>query len=338
MFSQLHLFPHNPYPVPPPPPIAHKVWILDCASCGLFLTNRGMKAVLLLRPNVSLYSSDALPVNCSAYSPNADALRPPPVPSGHPPRTCECLTQTLCCHGCGTTVGYMIVIPCTRCTSSITATNRATNGHRFVFHSSEIRGTERHYIHAEPGVHIVAPILAAPVAHANRSFSTPDATSTPPRPEYLPSPPLDSPDISPPFSNSPSPDSSALPPYTRPVHSIARRSPPTSVPSHHPYSTSPPPLAHAYLPPNHYHQHSISANSSTESSKDIMSPPTRLKPGNVVYWHHLSRHGEIPGVTDDERARGPCDGCRDAATPGGKGAGADSKTAIRGKKMMFFDR
>ncbi len=41
---QIHLFPHNPYtPSPPPPPIAHKVWILDCKSCGSFLTNRGMK-------------------------------------------------------------------------------------------------------------------------------------------------------------------------------------------------------------------------------------------------------------------------------------------------------
>ena len=125
---------HNPYPPPQPPQVVHKVWILDCRSCGTFLTNRGMKAsllpvlegspclktdlnfqaVLLLRPNVSLFSTDALPVNCSAYSTNPDALRPPPcrpstAVSG--PRTCECLTQTLCCHTCGTAVGYMIVIP-----------------------------------------------------------------------------------------------------------------------------------------------------------------------------------------------------------------------------------
>lgn len=39
-----HLFPQNPYPAPPPQPaIAHKVWLLDCRSCGKFLTNRGMK-------------------------------------------------------------------------------------------------------------------------------------------------------------------------------------------------------------------------------------------------------------------------------------------------------
>lgn len=38
---------HAPYvripPLLPPPPVPHKVWILDCKSCGNFLTNRGMK-------------------------------------------------------------------------------------------------------------------------------------------------------------------------------------------------------------------------------------------------------------------------------------------------------
>lgn len=134
--SHIHIHHHNPYPPPQPPQLVHKVWILDCRSCGTFLTNRGMKAsllpisfsyvhpapksnpifqaVLLLRPNVSLFSTDALPVNCSAYSTNPDALRPPPCrPSSTPSalRTCECLTQTLCCHTCGAAVGYMIVIP-----------------------------------------------------------------------------------------------------------------------------------------------------------------------------------------------------------------------------------
>lgn len=111
------------------PSVAHKVWLLECKHCLTFLTNRGMKvrivrwhaqravinarsspqAVLLLRPHVALYSTDALPVNCSAYS-----ARPPSIesqPNGQQPRTCECLTQTLCCHGCGTNVGYTIVVP-----------------------------------------------------------------------------------------------------------------------------------------------------------------------------------------------------------------------------------
>lgn len=111
------------------PSVAHKVWLLECKHCLTFLTNRGMKvrvvrwhalrpviegrsapqAVLLLRPHVALYSTDALPVNCSAYS-----ARPPLAeyqPKEQQSRTCECLTQTLCCHGCGTSVGYTIVVP-----------------------------------------------------------------------------------------------------------------------------------------------------------------------------------------------------------------------------------
>lgn len=35
--------PHPPRMTRLPPPILHKVWILDCQSCGTFLTNRGMK-------------------------------------------------------------------------------------------------------------------------------------------------------------------------------------------------------------------------------------------------------------------------------------------------------
>lgn len=38
---------HNPYPPSQPPQLVHKVWILDCRSCGTFITNRGMKASLL---------------------------------------------------------------------------------------------------------------------------------------------------------------------------------------------------------------------------------------------------------------------------------------------------
>ena len=32
--------------MPPPPPPLHKVWIVDCKACGMFLTNRGMKVRL----------------------------------------------------------------------------------------------------------------------------------------------------------------------------------------------------------------------------------------------------------------------------------------------------
>ncbi|KAI8975872.1 hypothetical protein BD414DRAFT_497182 [Trametes punicea] len=213
----------QPFVAPPAPPIPHKVWILKCKTCGTFLTNRGMKAVLLLRPNVPLYSTDALPINCSAFSPPSEAPLPAPSlsvsshgpassgasysrsarssvsgPGGngdgpqqggtsleHPPsRTCECLTQTLCCHGCGNPVGYMIVSPCQRCTSSITANNRSTNGHRFVFYSSEITASERHYVPGEPGVtafHPPPPASSSAQTAQSGLTNISVGTGTPPR-------------------------------------------------------------------------------------------------------------------------------------------------------------
>ncbi|KDR75790.1 hypothetical protein GALMADRAFT_122086 [Galerina marginata CBS 339.88] len=321
--NQLHLFPPNPYPHPSPP-IAHKVWILDCNTCDTFLTNRGMKAVLLLRPNVSLYSSDALPDNCSAYSSSPEALRPHRSNgSSSQSRTCECLTQTLCCHTCGSAIGYMIVLPCTRCTSSISATNRATNGHRFVFHSSEVSGTERHYIQDEPGVmpfnppvFVPPPPPAMPTPHHVAYPSPPypfygqqqSRSVSPPvfRSDYLPTPPLEfaTPAYATSRHESPEPDASPL--YTR-VYSpqATTRSPPLAIPvqSHYyPLSPtspsvdwssdgSPPPLDSPTFYP--------------ADQKEPPLPPPSLKPGDVIFWHHLARNGEIPGVTDDEQARYP---------------------------------
>jgi hypothetical protein len=68
-----------------------------------------LQAVLLLCPNIRLYSTDAMPANCS--SPPASSM--PKLCPSEPPvqRTCDCLTQTLCCHGCGDQCGYAIVTP-----------------------------------------------------------------------------------------------------------------------------------------------------------------------------------------------------------------------------------
>ncbi|PBK74469.1 hypothetical protein ARMSODRAFT_952112 [Armillaria solidipes] len=334
--QQLHIFPSNPYPsvLPPAPPIPHKVWILDCKSCGTFLTNRGMKAVLLLRPNVALYSSDALPVNCSAYTSSPEALQPPscrPSSSNSSQRTCECLTQTLCCHGCGAIVGYMIVIPCNRCTSSITSSNRATNGHRFVFHSSEIIGTERHYILDEPGVlpyeHPYPPVsslvsLVYPPHHPqtmhSRLFNPHYQSSPAHRPENLPTPPADASPLS---STSTSPIYGTFP-FTEQHNFSTDR-------THESPPRAPRPLPHSERP---YPFVSVPSQSSSilrpssaesDSSDDSIPPPLvspsfpyglpseqteaslpcRLKPGDVLYWHHLTRQGEIPGVKEDARAR-----------------------------------
>ncbi|KAI0063567.1 hypothetical protein BV25DRAFT_1802024 [Artomyces pyxidatus] len=234
----------SPTPHAQPPQVAHKVWLIDCRSCHKFLTNRGMKAVLLLRPHVPLYSTDALPINCSAHSATPPPLLPPP--SDATPRTCECLTQTLCCHGCGNSVGYMIVIPCTRCMSTMSATNRTTNGHRFVFHSSEVVASERHYTAREPGI---LPLYTDP-HHAQPA-------------SFLPSPPAPTPA---------SPGSPSMPPLE-------------------PAAESPFPVPFETL----------------DAQKPDPEPepaPYALRAGDVLYWHHLARNGEIPGVVDDRHARG----------------------------------
>ncbi|GAK63019.1 protein FAM72A [Moesziomyces antarcticus] len=142
----------------------HKVYLLNCKHCGNFLSDRGMKAVLLLKPNITLYSTDIVPSTCgpftaaSAFHGGADPNEPPVE------RTCECLTQSLGCYGCGAQVGYNIISPCTRCTSSVMKHSRSSNGHRTVLHCSEIAVRERRYIPGEPGVRAQPPRVIQTVA------------------------------------------------------------------------------------------------------------------------------------------------------------------------------
>ncbi|EMD37687.1 hypothetical protein CERSUDRAFT_114321 [Gelatoporia subvermispora B] len=359
-------------PPQPPPPVAHKVWILDCKSCGTFLTNRGMRAVLLLRPNVPLFSSDALPINCSAssagISPSSSAHRSPTTPSAQnshttpsefqtriPGRTCECLTQTLCCHGCGNAVGYMIVVPCYRCTSSISANNRTTNGHRFVFYSSEISAGERHYV---PGEREVLPYKPRPnptYVDAQRGLQ-PTPTNlvppplTPPTPPSVPRTPgasalshIDAeqadPEMPPlePLPESPTPaapistvsfpvgpDSMAQPTIRLVFgesHTFDAFQPTRASPSGAgaPAPSSPPypgsPVADTAAP-------SAAVHVPGPAPQEV--PPELLKAGEVLYWHNLVRSGEIPAVCEDQRARGQparADVSDDAVQPpGGKHA------------------
>ncbi|EKM54112.1 uncharacterized protein PHACADRAFT_209933 [Phanerochaete carnosa HHB-10118-sp] len=305
--------PHPPQRVAPmmlPPPLLHKVWILDCQTCGTFLTNRGMKAVLLLRPSVPLYSTDALPINCSPYAVTAETTAAAASSSNshdqaHLPavaRTCECLTQTLWCQGCGTAVGYMIVTPCLRCTSSITPNNRSTNGHRFVFYSAEIIASERHYVPGECGINVDAQSPDAAPHHP-----TP-ATSPPRRSRHASGSPRSQRHVR---SSAPVPpprrrDSSASNSFVEPPSPRSDR------------SSSPPPLI-PLTPPRATHH----------------SRPGRLREGEVVFWHHLARSGEVPAVSDDPRAR--------AATEDEAAAGSDSasktkaeasqSTAVRAKMI-----
>lgn len=272
-----------------------------------------IQAVLLLRPSVPLYSTDAMPINCSAQamtassSANAPAQarpsEPRPVASGSQDadrispasRTCECLTQTLWCHGCGASVGYMIVVPCVRCTSSMTVTNRTTNGHRFVFYSSEITASERHYISDECGV--VSPAFSPFVP------SSPPGLP-PPRSRYISVTPSSSNaqiPSTPRSQRAPRPNSPESPRNRRHSNALNSRDntevvydpvSPTSSTS----SSSPPPLVPVTPPTMHRSRHSTSSSMSCPE-------PQPLRDGDVLYWHHLSRSGEIPAVADDPRAR-----------------------------------
>lgn len=136
----------------------HKVYLLNCKHCGNFLSDRGMKAVLLLKPNITLYSTDIVPTTCGPYFTSTtfhggvDPIEPPIE------RTCECLTQTLGCYGCGAQVGYNIISPCAQCTNSVMKHQRSSNGHRTVLHCSEISVRERRYVCGEPGVRAARPL------------------------------------------------------------------------------------------------------------------------------------------------------------------------------------
>jgi hypothetical protein len=90
--------------LPPPPaypPPAHKVYVIRCLHCATFFTDRGMRAILLLRPHVGLFSTDAAPVNVGPLFDGADDH----VHADEATRTCSCTSQSLGCHGCGSAIG-----------------------------------------------------------------------------------------------------------------------------------------------------------------------------------------------------------------------------------------
>ncbi|KAL7414738.1 hypothetical protein BDY24DRAFT_413955 [Mrakia frigida] len=159
--------------------LGHRVYLLSCSHCALPLTDRGMKAVLLLKPHISLYSTDAVPVNVGPlFIPDGGGE----APKDGPERTCDCLTQGLGCCGCGSLLGYYIAVACSRCTSSVAKNQRSANGHRFVFHQNEVVSTERLYTPNEPGVvssafPFTSLVCSSAVQTANLSLSTANSAS-----------------------------------------------------------------------------------------------------------------------------------------------------------------
>jgi hypothetical protein len=305
-----------PHSAPTPNP-GQKVYIVDCATCGSFLSSRGMKAsllfvisfnflcqltsdqaVLLLRPHIALYSTDALPVNCSAHATCSTSKARSTEASNQ--RTCSCLTQTLLCHGCGNPVGYMIVIPvclfllclpplgltgltqCEMCTSSSSADNRTTNNHRFVFHCGVVRAYERLFRSQEPYCLDVLPQPQDGMDHHSNplqpnllSIVSPRDLNLQPR-IHLPTPPPDD-----------------LQPVTQPAistPSLGVQNPATSE-----QQISSPIVVR--IPSNTSPIHN-------DYFSRLFSEAGVLKAGDVVYWHHLARNGEIPACCDHISTRG----------------------------------
>lgn len=93
---------HN---TPPPPAVQpqHRVYVLRCAHCDTFVSDRGMRAVLLLRPHITLFSTDACPSSCGPLYSSNDLE--PKSELEQVERTCDCLTQSLGCFCCGNVIG-----------------------------------------------------------------------------------------------------------------------------------------------------------------------------------------------------------------------------------------
>jgi len=224
-------------------------------------------------------------------------------------------------------------LQCARCTYSIAATSRATNGHRFVFHSSEVISTERHYISDEPGV-LPYETMAATQANLHQFVSSPVPTAihSNPRPSQWPQghqsdsrpspitsdyPRTHAPGLinstvdssSPRISDSvfQGPDSAVYPTLHASLSFSGRFAP-------HPYLRSQSPSL----------QHALHSSDRPLSAASFISPgsppafypsfpsnlpseqkqPGKLEYGDVLFWHHLARTGEFPGIEDDMRARG----------------------------------
>lgn len=230
--------------------------------------------------------------------------RPPTVA-----RTCECLTQTLWCQGCGTAVGYMIVTPCLRCTSSIIPNNRSTNGHRFVFYSAEIVASERYYIPGECGVRADAQSPSTVPYYPAPATSSPQRLRHPVTPQAQRS--LRSSGNGQPWSPHRRNRSSSSSSYElQSPHSDTSSSPPPLEP------VSPVHAMHRSLPPE----------------------PDPLQEGDVLFWHHLVRSGEIPAVSDDPRARAPAEDASSPTSESSSRAKADTMPTSNARAKMTAGR
>ena len=221
--------------------------------------------------------------------------------------------------------------PCVRCTTSISASQRATNGHRFVFYASEVEAGERGYIPGERGVHpykmqpLQVPLVPRGAVRVDRArqalrmYTEGRArTSLSPSAEARQRERTESSDSIPSLvsvSDTSAPSSPVSPsdaPGTRtPLSlSLARFPPPLLVDV--PLDTIPRGSIHVRSPSSPTAPPRAGENASPQAPPPTRVPPSpdagrpepqRLKAGDVLFWHHLVKSGEIPAVVEDHRAR-----------------------------------
>lgn len=168
-------------------------------------------------------------------------------------------------------------------------------------------------------------------SHQDQAYPQSRSYSPSLRSDYLPTPPLEFADPMllpsgghPSFGSNPYPPINTSnanpvpPPAPSPLSQHMHR---VQSPVYHPHSHPlPPPFL--TVPLQRSPAGSLSANSLTSSESSLpplispapslsstaeqkeQSNPRALKAGDLIFWHHLARSGEIPGVEDDDRARG----------------------------------
>jgi len=166
----------------------------------------------------------------------------------------------------------------------MSASNRSTNGHRFVFHSFEVAASERHYVAGEPGVIPYQP-PPPPLCPAVRAMPGPTYPSS----VSINGPPIRLSHADEYHQNQNGPYSEHLP--TTLVDADGGNSDEWGIHISSPSMQSFGPVR-------------SSVPTRTLPPPRSPSPVIKLKAGDTLYWHHLSRHGELPGVQEDPRARG----------------------------------
>jgi hypothetical protein len=154
--------------------------------------------------------------------------------------------------------------------SLVTSSGYSTNGYQFPYYPE---GVDQH----------------GSAFHQSR-VSTPQyqPQSPPLSPSSLPPLPMTIPVLS---SVYPHPAQNAAHPHDEPLSHTAHSVPLPTVPLHSPMSSSP--FAASPSPASSVHLQA----SQRERKK-------KLKKDDIVYWHNLQKSGEIPGVEEDQRARG----------------------------------